>query len=53
MPKDAVMRAMTRLSDHRVLMGTVNRGGLNGGGVGIGELMKLLLSVRPANWAEM
>ena len=47
------MRAMTRLSDHRVLIGTVNCGGLKGGGEGIVELMKFPLSERPANWAEI
>ena len=47
------MRAIMRLSDHRVLIGTVNRGRLKGGGVGMVELMKLPLSVRPANWAEI
>ena len=47
------MRAMMRLSDHRVLMGTVNCGRLKGGGVGMVELMKLPLSVRPASWVEI
>ena len=42
-----------RLSDHRVLIGTANRGRLKGGGVGMVELMKFPFNVRPASWAEI
>ena len=47
------MRAIMRLSDHRVLIGTVNCERLKGGGVGIVELIKFPFNVRPANWAEI